>query len=229
VEEGGVRLTYLGHSAVFVETSAHTLLVDPFLSGNPLAASSADALSPDYILLTHAHSDHVGDTGTIGRRTGATVIATVEICNRLASDGLKVHGMNIGGSREFPFGRVRLTPAWHSSSFADGTYGGMPAGIVIEADGKRIYHAGDTALFGDMKLIGELGLDLALLPIGGNFTMDPFDAARAAELLCARRVVPIHYDTFEVIRQDPHQFRAAVEAAGAGECLIMEPGRTVEL
>jgi L-ascorbate metabolism protein UlaG (beta-lactamase superfamily) len=137
--------------------------------------------------------------------------------------------MNIGGTREFPFGSVRLTPAWHSSSFADGTYGGMPTGIVIEVDGKRIYHAGDTALFSDMKLIGELGLDLALLPIGGNFTMDPGDAARAAELLCASRVVPIHYDTFEVIRQDPREFRRAVEAAGAGECLIMEPGRTVEL
>jgi L-ascorbate metabolism protein UlaG (beta-lactamase superfamily) len=224
-----VRLTYLGHSAVLIQTSAHRLLIDPFLTGNPRAATSADEVVADFVLLTHAHSDHVGDTAAIARRSGATVVAAVEICNHLAKEGLTVHGMNIGGSHDFPFGRLRLTPAWHSSSFADGTYGGMPTGLVIEADGKRIYHAGDTALFGDMKLIGDPGLDLVFLPIGGNFTMDPGDAARAAGLLCAARVVPIHYDTFDVIRQDPAEFQRAVQEAGAGECLIMEPGRTVEL
>ncbi|MEX2542474.1 MAG: metal-dependent hydrolase [Trueperaceae bacterium] len=224
-----MRLTYLGHSAVLIETSGHRLLIDPFLTGNDRASASAEELTADYILLSHAHGDHVGDTESIARRSGSTVVATVEICNHLAKQGLNVFGMNIGGSHEFPFGRVKLTPAWHSSSFGDGTYGGMPSGMVIEAGGKRIYHAGDTALFGDMELIGAGGLDLAFLPIGGNFTMDPQDAAQAAALLSASRVVPIHYDTFEVIRQDPHEFRRAVEAVDAGECLIMEPGRTVEL
>lgn len=224
-----MRLTYLGHSAVLVESSGHRLLIDPFLTGNAKASISADELTADFILLTHAHHDHLGDTEAIARRSGATVVATVEICNHLSAMGLQVFAMNIGGSHDFPFGRVRLTPAWHSSSFADGTYGGMPTGMVIEADGKRVYHAGDTALFGDMKLIGTRGLDLAFLPIGGNFTMDPQDAAQAAEWLGARRVVPIHYDTFDVIRQDPQKFRRSVEEAGAGECVVMEPGRTVEL
>jgi L-ascorbate metabolism protein UlaG (beta-lactamase superfamily) len=218
-----MKFTYLGHSAVLVETSSHTLLIDPFLSGNPLAARPAAELAPDYVLLTHAHSDHTGDAEEIAKRSGATVVAIVEICRHLARSGVDTHGMNIGGWFGFPFGRLMLTPAWHSSSFDDGSYGGMPTGIVIEAEGKRIYHAGDTALFGDMRLIGDLGLDVAFLPIGGNFTMDPEAATRAAALLRAKRVVPIHYNTFGLIRQDPAEFQRLVEADG-GECLVMEPG-----
>ena len=224
-----MRLTYLGHSAVLVETNGHTLLIDPYLSGNSLASVAADELTPDYLLITHAHGDHVGDAVAIAQRSGATVVAMVEICRRLSEEGVKTHGMNIGGFFSFPFGRLKLTPAWHSSSFDDGRYGGMPTGLVLEVEGKRIYHAGDTGLFGDMKLIGALGLDLAFLPIGGNFTMGPEEALEAAKLLGARRVVPIHYNTFEVIRQDPAQFRDRIAAAGAGECLPLEPGGSVEL
>lgn len=224
-----MKLTYLGHSAVLVESGHHSLVIDPFLSGNANAAADASELSVDHVLLTHAHGDHVGDTEAIAKRNGATVVAMVEVCNRLKAAGLKVHGMNMGGAYEFPFGKVQFTPAWHSSSFPDGTYGGMPAGIVLEIEGKRVYHAGDTALFSDMKLIGALDLDVAFLPIGGNFTMGPTEAAEAARLLGARRVVPIHYNTFDVIRQDPQAFKSAVEATGGSECIILEPGRTVEL
>ncbi|MEX2534868.1 MAG: metal-dependent hydrolase [Trueperaceae bacterium] len=224
-----MKLTYLGHSAVLVETADHKLLIDPYITGNPLAPVTADELSPDYVFITHAHGDHVGDAEAIAKRTGATIVATVEICRQLADIGLRTHGMNIGGWYPFPFGRLRLTPAWHSSSFDDGRYGGMPTGIVLEVEGKRIYHAGDTGLFGDMRIIGALGLDLAFLPIGANFTMGPEEAVEAAKLLNARRVVPIHYNTFEMIKQDPVEFQIAVAAANAGECLPLEPGETVEL
>lgn len=224
-----MRLTYLGHSAVLVETAQHTLLIDPHLSGNPHASATPGDLRPDYILLTHAHSDHVGDTVSIARDSGAKLIATVEVCGKLGRQGLETHPMNIGGWVAFPFGRMRLTPAWHSSSFDDGTYAGMPAGIVLESQGKRIYHAGDTALFSDMKLIGDLGLDMAFLPIGGNFTMDHEDAVQAAKLLRAPKVVPIHYNTFPVIKQDPEVFRRLVEESGVGECLVLEPGGKVEV
>lgn len=224
-----MRLTYLGHSSVLCETDDHTLLIDPFISGNPLASVAADELSPDYIFITHAHGDHVGDAVSIAKRSGAKVIAIVEICRTLSREGVDTHGMNIGGFYSFPFGRLKLTPAWHSSSFDDGRYGGMPTGLVLEVDGKRVYHAGDTSLFGDMKLIGALGLDLAFLPIGGNFTMDPEEALEAAKLLGAKRIVPIHYNTFDVIRQDPLAFRDRLAAADAGECLPLDPGGTVEL
>ena len=224
-----MRLTYLGHSAVLVETRDNTLLIDPFISGNPLAPVSADELDPDFILITHAHGDHVGDAVPIARRSGARIVATVEICRALGPQGVDTHGMNIGGYCTFPFGRLKLTPAWHSSSFDDGRYGGMPTGVVVEAEGKRVYHAGDTALFEDMKLIGDLGLDLALLPIGDNFTMGPDDALEAAKLLKAKRVMPIHYDTFDLIRQDPNAFAERLSASGAGEGLPLEPGGSVEL
>ncbi|HEX7003072.1 MAG TPA: metal-dependent hydrolase [Trueperaceae bacterium] len=224
-----MRLTYLGHSAVHVETGDYSLLIDPFISGNPLASVDVDELTPDYILITHAHGDHVGDAVRIAKRSGATVVGMVEICRALKPQGVGTHGMNIGGFFGFPFGRVKLTPAWHSSSFDDGRYGGMPTGIVLEAEGKRVYHAGDTGLFGDMQLIGSLGLDLAFLPIGGNYTMGPEEALEAAKLLRAERVVPIHYDTFDLICQDPQAFARSVTAAGAGECLPLQPGGTVEL
>lgn len=224
-----MRLTYLGHSAVRLQHDGHEVLIDPFLSGNPRAGANPDDLHPDAIVLTHAHGDHVGDTEAIARRTGATVISSHEIAEHFEARGLTTHGMNPGGPTAFPFGRIRFTPAWHSSSFdlEDGKYGGMPMGVVVEMGGTTVYHAGDTALFSDMKLIARHGLDIALLPIGGNYTMDPDDALEAVRFLEAETVVPIHYDTFSLIAQDAHAFAERVEADGSSRCVVLEPGETL--
>lgn len=224
-----MRLRFHGHAAVSLEPQGHLVLIDPFLSGNPLSDTDPDELEPSHILLTHAHADHVGDTERIAKRSGATVVSSFEIANHFAGKGVAAHGMNPGGSFAFPFGRVTFTPAWHSSSFDDGTYGGMPMGVVVEAGGKRIYHAGDTALFGDMRLIGRKGLDLAFLPIGDNFTMGPEDALEAVRLLEPKRVVPIHYGTFEAIEQDPESFKERVERETGAECVVLKPGEGLEL
>ncbi len=174
-----MKLTFLGHSGFRFETANADILADPFLSGNPAAVAAADEFDPDFIILTHAHGDHTGDAPQIARRSGATIVSAVEICDHYEQQGLKVDGMNVGGPVAFPFGRLTFTQAWHSSSFPDGSYGGLAMGFVLEADGQRIYHAGDTGLFSDMKLIGADGLDLALLPIGSRFTMDPAAAPEA--------------------------------------------------
>lgn len=224
-----MKLTFLGHSGFRFETAHADILADPFLSGNPVAAVTADSLDPDFIIVTHAHGDHTGDTPQIARRSGATIISMVEICDYYERQDLKVDGLNVGGPVSYPFGRLTLTQAWHSSSFPDGTYGGLATGFILEADGQRVYHAGDTALFSDMKLIGQGGLDLALLPIGSRFTMDPAAALQAVKLLQPKRVVPIHYDTFPAIRQDGHAFKAAVERETGSECLVLEPGQSLVL
>jgi L-ascorbate metabolism protein UlaG (beta-lactamase superfamily) len=258
-----VKLTFLGHAAATLQFGEHEVLVDPFLTGNPKAAVSADALSPQTIVLTHAHADHVGDALPIAERCGATIVSSVEIVGKLQRDrgsegrsaaddsrssrgdaagtanpqelGIaKFLGANSGGRVAMPFGALRFTPAWHSSSFADGTYGGMPMGVVFEFGDLRVYHAGDTALFGDMALIGRHGLDLALLPIGGHFTMGPEEALEAVRLLRPRHVVPIHYGTFDVIEQDALAFREAVAAlpeADVGGAVVhpLAPGEALEL
>jgi L-ascorbate metabolism protein UlaG (beta-lactamase superfamily) len=249
-----VKLTFLGHAATALQFGAHEVLVDPFLTGNPKAAVSADALSPQTIVLTHAHADHVGDALPIAERCGATIVSSVEIVGKLQRDrgsrrsrgeaagtasapelgNARFLGANSGGRVAMPFGALRFTPAWHSSGFADGTYGGMPMGVVFEFDGLRIYHAGDTALFGDMALIGRHGLDLALLPIGGHFTMDPDEALEAVRLLRPRHVVPIHYGTFDLIEQDAFAFRDAIAAlpeADVGGAVVhpLAPGEALEL
>src|SRR5690606_16907819 len=171
-----MKLTYLGHSAVILETEGGKVLIDPFLTGNPRAALSADDLDPDLIVLTHAHGDHWGDTESIARRTGATVVGSAEMAGYAAARGLKSHGMNVGGRHSFPQGNVRYTPALHSNSFPDGTYAGMAMGVVFEADGVSVYHAGDTALFSDMSRISDYGIILALLPIGDNYSMGTEEA-----------------------------------------------------
>ncbi|CAN5901500.1 metal-dependent hydrolase [soil metagenome] len=224
-----MKLTYYGHSAFAVETGQHTLLIDPFISGNPHTEVAPDSLTPSYIILTHAHGDHLGDTVDIAKRSGAKIISSFEIVNYLSNQGVEGHGMNPGGPTEFPFGRVNFTPAWHSSSFPDGTYGGMPMGVVVESEGKRVYHAGDTALFSDMALIAREPLDVALLPIGSNFTMGPDDALEAVKLLKPKRVVPIHYNTFSPIEQDVMAFKRAVESETDAECVILEAEEVLTL
>lgn len=223
-----MKLTYYGHSACLLETGGHRLLIDPFLSGNPLCETDPEELEPDYILLTHGHGDHVGDTEAIARRTGATVIANFEIATWLGAKGLTTHPMHIGGQASFPFGAVKLTIAHHGSTYVDesGTFIplGNPAGLLIFADDQVFHHAGDTALTMDMKLLGErYDIDLAMLPIGDNFTMGIDDAATAAEFLQAKRVVPIHYNTFPYIEVDVNTFvercSCPVDALDPGESL----------
>lgn len=222
------KVTFLGHSAFQIEGGGATILIDPFLTDNPNAAVSADAVSCEYIVLTHAHADHVGDTVAIAKRTGATVIANFEIAGRAEKEGLGTHPMHIGGAHEFPFGRVKLTIAHHGSSFVDGAYGGNPAGVTLTIEGKKIHHAGDTALTHDMSFVGEEGIDLAMVPIGDNFTMGVEDAVRSLDFLRPKAVVPIHYDTWPIIEADAAAFAAGAKAKGV-TCHVLEPGQHLEL
>lgn len=225
-----VELTYHSHACFSISVDGIQLLIDPFLTGNALADVSADEVAADYILVSHGHGDHVGDTVDIARRTGATTISNFEIQNWLLAQGVeKAHPMHIGGGREFPFGRLKLTIAHHGSALPDGTYGGNPAGFLLTLDGKKIYHACDTGLFYDMKLIGEEGLDVAILPIGDNFTMGPDDALRAVKLLEPKVVIPIHYNTFDVIEQDPQIFASLVQAETSAKCIVLQPGESYRL
>jgi L-ascorbate metabolism protein UlaG (beta-lactamase superfamily) len=225
-----VNLTYHSHACFSIRVADMVVWIDPFLTGNELADVQADAVQADYILVSHGHGDHVGDAVAMARRTGAMTISNFEIHNWLVAQGVeRAHAMHIGGGYDFPFGRVKLTPAWHGSALPDGSYGGTPAGFLLTLEGKRIYHACDTGLFYDMKLIGEEGLDVAILPIGDNFTMGPEDALRAVKLLEPKMVIPIHYDTFEVIRQDPELFAQRVEAETAARCVVLHPGDSLKL
>ncbi len=224
-----VELTYYSHACFGVKGGGAVLLIDPFLTGNPTAPISADEVSADYILVSHAHGDHWGDTESIARRTGATVISNHEIATRAESLGLNAHGLHIGGGYNFPFGRVKLTIAHHGSSFPDGSYGGNPCGFLLTIEGKKVYHACDTGLFYDMKFIGEEGLDVAILPIGDNYTMGPDDALRAVKLLNPGVVIPIHYGTFPVIEQDPAAWVQRVEAETVAKGVILKPGEKLSL
>ncbi len=224
-----MHLRFLGHAAVEVVSGGTNLLIDPFITGNPVCPVKADELNPNYILVTHFHGDHVGDTAAIAKRTGATVITTAEGAQDLGSKGVKVHGMALGGTHEFDFGMVRVTMAFHGSGIA----GGHAAGFVVHIGGKRIYHAGDTALFSDMRLLNgvieEPGIDVALLPIGDNYTMGPRDAAIAAEWIGAKVVIPIHWGTFPVLLRDPGEFVTRVQKTGAAKPVVLHPGDVYEL
>jgi len=219
-----VTLRWIGHSAYSLEIDGHNVLIDPFVSGNPVAKAAAKDLAADVILLTHAHGDHVGDSVEIAKRTGALVV-----CNFEMGDWYMAHGVenvfqgNPGGTFRNDWMSAKWTLAFHSSSFPDGTYGGQPNGFVIRGGGAAIYHAGDTCLFGDMKLIGDEGLDLALLPIGDCFTMGVDDSIKAIKLLEPKAVSPMHYNTFPLIEQDVSAWAARVESETGAKAIVAEP------
>ena len=197
------KITWYGHATWGLETGGYRLFIDPYFTGNPASSTRADQVQADYLLVTHGHGDHIGDAVDIARRTGAIIISNAEICRWLSKQGVKTHSQHIGGGHQHPFGYLKLTMALHGSSLPDGSYGGNPAGFLLTlSDGKKLYFAGDTGLFGDMALIGEEGIYLAILPIGDNYTMGPEDALRAVRLLKPRLVIPMHYDTWDTIKQD---------------------------
>lgn len=224
-----VRITYHGHACFTIQTDRANLLIDPFLTGNAMADVAATQVTPDYILVTHAHGDHLGDTVPIAKRTGATVISNNEIANYVSKHGVKAHNMHIGGAHVFPFGKVKLTIAHHGSSFPDGSYGGNPCGFLLWLEDKVLYHAGDTALFLDMQLYGEEGIDVAMLPIGDNFTMGPEDAVKAVAFLQPKKAILMHYNTFGVIAQDAQGVADAIINRTKAQPVILKPGETMDV
>jgi L-ascorbate metabolism protein UlaG (beta-lactamase superfamily) len=222
------NVRWLGHSAFHLSGGGADVLIDPFLTGNPKAAATADEVPADVILVSHAHGDHVGDTVAIAKRTGATVVAIVELAAELAADGVEnVRDPNLGGTVTFDWGWVKLVPAWHTGVSAKGT-STTPAGLLVHYGGHLIYHLGDTALFGDLKLIAGRGdrVELALVPIGGHYTMDRYDAVTAVELINPFQTIPIHYGTFPPVETDAQAFKQDVEQAGFSQVLVLDPGDT---
>ncbi len=231
-----VHITWLSHAGFVLRIDGsignNTVLIDPFLSGNPLATARPEDMDADYILLTHGHGDHVADTPAIANRTGATVVANVEVASWMREKrGVQnVIGLNTGGGTKLPFGWVRLTLAHHSSSMPDGSYGGNPNGLLITIDnGPTIYHAGDTSLFLDMQLIGAHGIDLAMLPIGDFYTMGIDDSIKAIEFLKPAVVIPMHYNTFPPIMQDAARWAQRVQNETAARPVVLDPGGSFRL
>lgn len=222
------KVTWLGHGAYACEIDGHNVLIDPFLTGNPAASTRPDSLAADFILITHGHGDHTGDAEAIAKRTRALIIAPNEIAVWYQEKkGLKSHGQHIGGGYHHPFGYVKLTVAHHGSGLPDGSYGGDPCGYLITAKGgERAYFAGDTALVAEMQFYGDEGIDLACLPIGDNYTMGPDDALRAVKLLRPKAVIPVHYNTFDLIKQDVNAWASRVSAETSAKPVILKPGES---
>ncbi len=224
-------IQWLGHSCFQLTEGGTTVLIDPFLSQNPKAAASPGDLQPDVILQTHGHLDHYLDTVAIAKRTGATVVAIVELANEIAAKGVEdVRDPNLGGTVRFDWGWVKLVPAWHTAVTPDGTPH-TPAGVLVHLGGRTVYHLGDTALFSDLALVARRGdpIDVALVPIGGHYTMDRVDAVTAVEFVAPRQVVPCHYDTFPPIETDAQQFKADVEAQTEAQVVVLDPGGSLTL
>jgi len=220
-----IKVTWLGHSAFSLDINGAKVLIDPFLTGNPLGAADPAQIPADFILLTHGHGDHVGDTVSIAQRTNAPVISNFEVCNWLNAQGVEqTHGQNWGGGFTYPFGHLKVVRADHSSSMPDGSYGGLACGFVLTVDGRRLYFAGDTALFSDMSLIGEMEIDVAILPIGDYFTMGPDDSIAALKFIQPRRVFPVHYNTFPVIQQDAAKWALRVNNETTAQAVVVDPG-----
>jgi L-ascorbate metabolism protein UlaG (beta-lactamase superfamily) len=220
-------IRFLGHAAIELSDGDTRILIDPFITGNPKAAVAADELEPNVILLTHGHADHFGDTVAIAKRTGAPVLAIVELADEISKEGIETYDPNLGGTVTFDWGWVKLVPAWHTSTTPNGTVN-TPAGLLVSFGGQLVYHVGDTCLFSDLRLIAQRGdkVGVALVPIGGHYTMDRYDAVTACEFIAADTVIPIHYDTFPPIETDAEAFKADVEGTTDSKVVILAPGET---
>jgi L-ascorbate metabolism protein UlaG (beta-lactamase superfamily) len=221
-----MEVRFLGHAAFELADGDATVVIDPFLTGNPKAAISAEDVAATTILLTHGHADHIGDTVAIAKRTGAPVVAMAEIGNELAEDGVEAIGGNLGGTFKFDWGWVKLVPAWHSSTTPKGTVN-TPAGLLINFQDTIVYHLGDTCVFSDLQLVGKRNpIDVALMCIGGFYTMDRVEAVDAAELVGAKTVIPCHYNTFPPIETDAQAFKSDVESATQSNVVVLDPGQS---
>jgi L-ascorbate metabolism protein UlaG (beta-lactamase superfamily) len=224
-----MKITYHGHSFVQFENEKFSILIDPFIVGNTRCKAKIRDVKCDYIILTHGHGDHTSNAIELAKNNNAEILGTLEIAQYAQKFGVENHELNVGGGFNFPFGRLKLTIAHHSSSFPDGSYAGEPTGVLLYIDGKTFYHAGDTGLFYDMKLIGEMNnIDYAFLPIGDNFTMGIDDAVKASEFINAKVTVPIHYNTFDFVKANPEEFKKKVESIGK-KCEIINFGDSINV
>lgn len=222
--------TWFGHATLGLETDGYKIVVDPYFTGNPAASTTADRVAADFIWLSHGHFDHVDDIIAIARRTGATVVTNFELANWLGKQGVTAHAQHLGGGHKHPFGYLKLTLALHGSGLPDGSYGGNPCGFLLFTnDGKKIYFTCDTGLFSDMRLIGEEGIDLAVLPIGDNYTMGPDDALRAVKFIQPKHVIPVHYNTWPLIAQDAQAWAKRVQSETKAQAHILKPGESFTL